>query len=111
MVNEWQAEGGEGNVNDGSNNQLVNGHIWGPCQADTGDGQRRSSRRNGCNNNKDKEGGLHSTPWTTATRELAPRLHSAGSRQRRERAMLTTVATKHVGGQVQGPRSADTGDR
>ncbi len=36
--NRQRAEEGEGNVDDGGDNEHVNGHVWGPRQADTGDG-------------------------------------------------------------------------
>ena len=75
--------GGEGVIDDNSNNQLIDGRVWGPRQADTRDGQRWSSQPDGCNNNEDKEGGLHPTPRTTVTQELAVRLRSVVSRMHR----------------------------
>ncbi len=36
--NQKRSEEGEGNVDDGGDNEHVNGRVWGPRQADTGDG-------------------------------------------------------------------------
>jgi hypothetical protein len=47
-----RAEGGEGDKD-------INGPARGPRLADTGNGQRRRSRRNGNNEDDVKEGGLH----------------------------------------------------
>ena len=87
LSRDWrQAEGGEGNFDDGGDNKLVDGRVRGPRWEDTGDGQQWSSRRNGDNDNKDKEGGLHPTSWTMVTCKLVARMRSAGSGQGRERA-------------------------
>ena len=75
--NRRRAEGGEGDVNDGIDDEHVDGHVRGPRLADTGNGRRRRLRRDGDNDNGVEEGGSHpTTPQTTATRELAERLHS-----------------------------------
>jgi len=73
-----RAEEGEGYVDIGGNNQHVDRHVWGPHRADTGDGQRWRSWRDSDNNDGIEEGGSHPTPLTTATCELAERLHSVG---------------------------------
>ena len=73
-----RAEGGEGNVDDGIDNEHVNGRVRGPRLADTGNGRWRRLRCDGDNNDDVEEGGSHpTTPQTTATRELAERLRSA----------------------------------
>ena len=76
--NRQQAEAEEDNVNDGGNNEHINGRVRGPRLADTRDGRRRRLQCNGANNDNVKEGRLHPTPQTTVTQELAARLHSAG---------------------------------
>jgi hypothetical protein len=70
--------GGEGDVDDGGDNEHVDGRVRGPRRADTGDGRRWRSRRDSDKNDDDEEGGSHPTPLTTATRELVVRLRSAG---------------------------------
>ena len=73
------AEGGEGDIDDGVDDEHVDGRVRGLRLADTRNGQRRRLWRDGNNNDDVKEGGLHpTTPQTTATRELAERLRSAG---------------------------------
>jgi len=52
--------------------------LRGLCQADTGDGRRWRSRRDGDNDDDIEEGGLHPTPLTMVTLELMARLRSAG---------------------------------
>ena len=76
----WWAEGGEDDVDEGSKNEHINECVWGPHQADTGDGRRWRSRRDSDNNNNGdiKEGGSHPTPLTTTMHELEARLRSAG---------------------------------
>ncbi len=69
---------GEGNVNGGGNNEHINGCVWGPSRADTGDGRQWRSRRDGDNNDDVVEGGSHPTPLTTVTHGLEARLRSAG---------------------------------
>ena len=72
------AEGGEGDVDDGIDDEHVDRHVRGTGLADTGNGLRRRLRHDGDNNDDVKEGGLHpTTPQMTATRELAVRLCSA----------------------------------
>ena len=73
-----RAEGGEGDVDDGVDDEHVDGRVRGPRLADTGNGQRRRLRRDGDNDDDVEEGGSHPTPLTTATCELAARLHSVG---------------------------------
>ena len=74
-----QAEGGEGDIDDGVDDEHIDGCVQGPRLADTGNGQRQGLRHDGNNNNDVKEGGLHpTTPQTTVTHELAERLCSAG---------------------------------
>ena len=70
--------GGEGHVDDGGDDEHVDGRVRGPRRADTGDGRRWRSRRDSDKNDDDEEGGSHPTPLTTATRELVVRLRSAG---------------------------------
>ena len=78
-----RAEGGEGNVDDGVDDDHVDGHVRGPHLADTGNGLRRRLRHDGDNNDDVKEGGLHPTCLQmTATCKLAERLHSAGCDRR-----------------------------
>jgi len=73
------AEGGEGDVDDGVDDEHLDGHVRGPRLADTGNGQRRRLRRDGNNKDDVEEGGSHpTTPQTTVTHELAERLRSAG---------------------------------
>jgi hypothetical protein len=73
------AEGGEGNVDDGVDGEHVNGRVRCPRLADAGNGRRRRLRRDGDNDDDVEEGGSHpTTPQTTAMRELAERLCSAG---------------------------------
>ena len=73
------AEGGEGNVDDGVDDEHINRRVRGPRLADTGNGQRRRLRCDGNNNNDVVEGGSHpTTPQMTATCELVERLRSAG---------------------------------
>ena len=67
--NRWQAEEGEGDIDDGGNNKHVTGCVHGQRQANTGNGQRWRLQRNGDNNDDVVEGGLYPTPWTTAMHE------------------------------------------
>ncbi len=54
--------GGEGHVDDGGDDEHVEGRVRGPRLADTGNGRRWRSRRDGV-----EEGGSHPpTPRTTA---------------------------------------------
>ena len=73
-----RAEEGEGDVNDNSDNEHVNGHVRGPRQADTGDGRWWRSRGDSDNDDNVEEGRSHPTPLTTSTRKLATSLRSAG---------------------------------
>ena len=74
-----RAEGGEGDVDNGVDDEHVDGRFWGPRLADTGNGRRRRLRHDGDNDNDVEEGGSHpTTPQTTVMRELAERLRSAG---------------------------------
>jgi hypothetical protein len=74
-----RAEGGEGDVNDGFDDEHVDGRVRGPHLADTGNGQRRRLRHDGDNDDDVEEGGSHpTTSQTTAMRELAERLRSTG---------------------------------
>ena len=52
-----RAEGGEGNVDNGIDDEHVNGRVWGPHLVDTGNGRRRRLWRDGNNDNDVKEGG------------------------------------------------------
>ena len=80
-----RAEGGEGNVDDGIDDEHVDGRVRGPRLANTGNGQWWRLRRDGDNNDDVEEGGSYpTTPQTMATRELAERLHSAGRDWQRE---------------------------
>ena len=61
--------GGEGHVDDGGDDEHVNGRVRVPRLADTGNGRRWRSRRDSDNNDDVEEGGSHPpTPRTTATR-------------------------------------------
>ena len=82
--NQRQAEGGEGDVDDGGDDEHVGGCVRGLCLADTGNGRSWwRSRRGGDNDDKVKEGGSHPTPpRKMAVRKLAERLHSAGCDRR-----------------------------
>jgi hypothetical protein len=61
--------GGEGHVDDGGDDEHVDGRVRGPRLADTGNGRRWRSRRDGDNDDDVEEGGSHPpTPRTTATR-------------------------------------------
>ena len=73
-----QAGGGEGNVDNGGNNEHVDGHVWGLCRADTGDGQQWRSQGDSDNDDDVEEGVSHPTLLTIVTRELAERLRSTG---------------------------------
>ena len=73
-----RAEWGEGDVDDGVDDEHVDGRVRGPHRADTGDGRRWRSRRDSDNDDDVEEGGSHPTPLTTVTCELAARLHSVG---------------------------------
>ena len=70
--------GGEGHVDDGGDDEHVDGRVRGPRRADTGDGRRWRSRRDSDNDDDIEEGGSHPTPLTTVTCELAARLNSVG---------------------------------
>ena len=72
-----RAEGGEGDVDDGGDDEHVDGPVCGPRRMDTGDGRLRRSQRDD-DNDDDEEGGLHHTPLKAVTRELAARLRSVG---------------------------------
>jgi len=75
----WQAEGGEGDVDDSVDDEHVDWRVWGPRLVDTGNGRRRRLRRDGDNDDDVEEGRLHpTTPQTTATHQLVERLRSAG---------------------------------
>ena len=79
--NRWQAEAGEGNIDDGGDNKHINGRFRGLHQADTRGGQHQRLQHNGDNNDNNdnvEEGGSHPTLWTTVTHELAVWLRSAG---------------------------------
>ena len=103
LSHNWRrAEGGEGDVDDGSNNKHIDWCVQGLRWVDNGEGQRQSSGYDGCNDDEDKEGGLHPTPWTTATHELAARLHSASGRHRRKRERLMTGAMRNMSTSVSG---------
>ena len=112
--NRWQAEGEEDDVDDSSDNKHINGHVWGPRQADAGDRRWQRSWRNNDINDDEEEGGSHSTLLMTATCELEERLRSAGcNRQRAEEGegnIDDGGDNEHVNGRVWGPRQADTGD-
>ena len=61
--------GGEGHVDDGGDDEHVDGRVRGPRLADTGNGRRWRSRRDSDNDDDVEEGGSHPpTPRTTATR-------------------------------------------
>ena len=70
-----RAEGGEGNVDDGGDNEHVDVRVQGLHQV--------------CNNDEDEEGRLYPTLRMMAMRKLVVRLHSPSGGQRRERAMST----------------------
>ena len=73
------AEGGEGDVDDGVDDEHINGRVWDLHLAYTGNGQRRRLRHDGNNENDFEEGGSHPTiPQTTMTCKLAERLCSTG---------------------------------
>ena len=73
-----EAEGGQGDVDDGVDDEHVDGCVRGPRLADTGNRQRRRLRHDGNNNDDVEEGRSHpTTPQTTAMRELVERLRSA----------------------------------
>ena len=73
------AEGGEGDIDDGVDDEHVDDCVRGPHLADTGNGRRRRLWRDGDNDDDVEEGGSHpTTPQTAATHELVERLHSAG---------------------------------
>jgi len=80
LSRDWRrAEGGEGDVDNGVDDEHVDRRVQGPCLADTGNGQWRRFRHDGDNNDDVKDGGSHPTNLqTTAMRKLAERLHSAG---------------------------------
>ncbi len=74
-----RAEGGEGDVDDGVDDEHVNGCVRGPRLADTRNGRRRRLRHDGDHDDDVEEGGSHpTTPQTTATCKLAERLRSTG---------------------------------
>ena len=116
-----RAEGGEGNLDDGVDDEHVDGRVRGPCLADTGNGQRRRLRRDGDNDDNVEEGGLHpTTPQTTVTPELVEWLRSAGRDWQwaeEKRATLTMTATTNTSTGVSGvrigwlPGMDDGGDR
>jgi len=67
-----EAEGGQGDVDDGVDDEHVDGRVRGPRLADTGNRRRRRLRHDGNNNDDVEEGGSHpTTPQTTAMHELA----------------------------------------
>ena len=73
-----EAEGGQGDVDDGVDDEHVDGCVRGPRLADTGNRQRQRLRHDSYNNDDVEEGRSHpTTPQTTAMRELVERLHSA----------------------------------
>ena len=76
---DWRrAEGGEGDVNGGIDNDRVDGCVRGPRLADTRNGRQWRLWRDGDNDNNVEEGASHpTTPKTMVTCELAERLHSA----------------------------------
>ena len=72
-----RAEGGEGDVDNGVDDEYVDGRVRGPRLVDTGNGRWQRLLHDGDNNDV-KEGGSHpTTPQTMVTCELAERLHSA----------------------------------
>ena len=74
-----RAEGGEGDVDDGVDDEHIDGRVRGQRLVDTGNGRRRRLRHDGDNDDDVEEGGSHpTTPQTTATHKLAERLRSAG---------------------------------
>jgi len=74
-----RAEGGEGGIDDGIDDEHVDGRVQGPCLTDTRNGRRRRLRCDGDNDDDVKEGGSHpTTPQATVTRELVERWRSAG---------------------------------
>ena len=75
-------------VDNGGNNKHVDGRVWHPCRADTGDGQRWRSWGNSDYDDDVEEGRLHPTPLTTVMHELAARLHSAGISYASEASLL-----------------------
>jgi len=73
-----RAEGGEGDVDDGVDDEHIDGRVRGPRLADTRNGQWRRLWRDGDNDDDVEEGGSHpTTPKMTVTRKLAERLRSA----------------------------------
>ena len=112
----WRrAKGGEGDIDNGIDNDHVDGRVRGPHLADTGNGRWRRSRRDGDNDDDIEEGGLHpTTPQTAATRELAERLRSASSdwhwAEEGEGDVDDSGNNEHINGRVRGPRRADTVD-
>ena len=74
-----QVEGGEGDVDDGVDDEHVDGCVRGPRLANTGNGRRRRLQRDSDNDDGVEEGESHPTTLqTTATHDLAERLRSAG---------------------------------
>ena len=79
FCNRQRAEGGEGNIDDGVDDEHADGRVRGPHLADTGNGRRWRLRHDGDNDNDVEEGGSHpTTPQTAVMRKLAERLHSTG---------------------------------
>ena len=73
-----RAERGEGNVDEGVDDEHVDGRVRSPRLADTVNGRRWRLRRDGNRDNDVEEGGSQpTTPQTTAMRELVERLRSA----------------------------------
>jgi hypothetical protein len=112
----WRrAKGGEGDIDDGIDNDHVDGRVRGPRLAHTGNGRRRRLRRDGDNDDDVEEGGSHpTTPQTTATRELVERLLSASCdwywAEEGEGDVDNSGNNEHVDGRVRGPHQADTVD-
>ena len=62
LYRDWRrAEGGEGDVNNGVNDEDVDRRVQCPCLADTGKGRRWRLRCDGDNDNYVEEGGSHPT--------------------------------------------------
>ncbi len=77
--NRRRAEGGEGDVDNGVDDEHIDERVRGQRLVDTGNGRRRRLRHDGDNGDDVEEGGLHpTTPQTTAAHKLVERLRSAG---------------------------------
>jgi hypothetical protein len=95
-----RAEGGEGGVNDGVDDEHVNRHVWGPRLVDFGNGRWWRLRRDGDNDMTSRRADRIPPPRRRRQRASWRRgcipLATTGSRQRRQRATLTMAATTNM---------------